>query len=94
MTEVTHHTPSIASSSMVLTKAAKTHILAYLAKKTGSKGIRFSVKKTGCSGLSYVIDYIDVVHPEDMTLPLDDCYVMCLDKKSYPFLKGKLNLVR
>jgi iron-sulfur cluster assembly accessory protein len=87
MTAVTHHAPSVASS-IVLTQAAKAHILAYLAKKTDSKGIRFSVKKTGCSGLSYVIDYIDVVHPEDMTFPLDDCYVMCLDKKSYPFLNG------
>jgi iron-sulfur cluster assembly protein len=91
MTAVTHHIPEEKTSllmSMVLTTAARKHILSYLAKKPASKGIRFSVKKTGCSGLSYVIDYIDAVLPEDITQPLDSQYVMCLDKKSYPFLNG------
>jgi iron-sulfur cluster assembly protein len=87
MSEVMQHSPSTASP-MVLTSAAQKHILMYLAKTPGSKGIRFSVKKTGCSGLSYVIKYIDVQHVEDIILPINDDYIMCLDKKSYPFLKG------
>ncbi len=84
---VQQHIPS-KSPSMVLTEAAKQHIVSYLMKKPGSKGIRFSVKKTGCSGLSYVIDYIDVIDSTDIVLPLNDDYVMCLAEKSYPFLKG------
>ncbi len=87
MSEVTYHTPSSAPA-FVLTQSAREHVLSYLAKKPDTKGIRFSVKKTGCSGLSYVVDYIDAPHPDDIILPLTEEYVMCLDKKSYPFLKG------
>jgi iron-sulfur cluster assembly accessory protein len=91
MSDVVQHTPPTSVDfSMTLTDAAQKHILAYLNKKQTSKGIRFSVKKTGCSGLSYQIDYIDTLNAEDITVPLgqDDVYVMCLDKKAYPFLKG------
>ena len=87
MSGVTHHTPSSAPP-MVLTKAAQKHVLSYLDKTPESKGIRFSVKKTGCSGLSYVIEYIDTFHPEDIILPLSEKYMICLDKKGYPFLRG------
>ncbi len=87
MTEVTYHTPST-HSPMILTDAAKQHVLAYLAKTKASLGVRFSVKKTGCSGLSYVIDYIESLLDEDISMPLNDNYMLCLDKKSYPYLKG------
>ena len=49
--------------------AAKDHVLSYL-EKHASKGIRLSVKKTGCSGLSYVIDYVDAPSEKDIVLPL------------------------
>ncbi|MDF1646709.1 MAG: iron-sulfur cluster assembly accessory protein [Legionellaceae bacterium] len=87
MSEVTYHNPSL-EPAMVLTKAAENHVLRYLAEKESSRGIRFSVKKTGCSGLSYVVDYIEAPHPEDITLSLGEHYLICVDKKSYPFLKG------
>lgn len=89
MSDVVQHT-SVTDFSMQLTDAAKKHILSYLSQKQACKGVRFTVKKTGCSGLSYQIDYIDTVHAEDITAPLgvDGMYVMCLDRKAYPFLKG------
>lgn len=71
-----------------LTDRAKTHILAYLAQQSDTQGIRFSVKKTGCSGLSYVIDYVFAPGENDIVLPLDKHYLICIDKSSYPFLKG------
>ena len=88
MSAVSYYTPSNEKPAVCLTEAATAHVLAYLAKKLESKGIRFSVKKTGCSGLSYVIDYVDAPSPNDIVLPLNDGYLICLDKKSYPFLKG------
>jgi len=87
MSDVSYYTPS-EEPEVRLTEAAIAHVLAYLKKKLESKGIRFSVKKTGCSGLSYVIDYVNAPNPEDIVLPLLDNYLICLDKKSYPFLKG------
>ncbi len=87
MSEVTYHTPSSAPE-LVLTGAAKKHVLSYLEQKPERKGIRFSVKRTGCSGLSYVVDYVDSANADDMILPLIDGYIVCIEKKSYPFLKG------
>ncbi|MDX2345921.1 MAG: iron-sulfur cluster assembly accessory protein [Legionella sp.] len=89
MSEVTEHAPSI-EPPMVLTKAAEAHLFVYLNKNPNSKGICFSVKKTGCSGLSYVTNYIDALNPDDITLPFGDDYVISIDRKSYPFLKGTI----
>ncbi|KTD26896.1 HesB/IscA family protein [Legionella israelensis] len=71
-----------------LTPAAERHILTYLSKNDENKGIRFSVKKTGCSGWSYVIDYVSSPEDNDIVTPFLDHYLLCIDKKSYPFLKG------
>jgi iron-sulfur cluster assembly protein len=70
------------------TDAATRHILSYLRKQSNSKGLRLSVKKTGCSGLSYVVDYINEPLPDDMVMPFLDDYVVCVEKSSYPYLKG------
>lgn len=77
-----------ASQGILLSEAATQHVLNYLAKQAQCKGIRFSVKKTGCSGLSYVVDYVDQPSMEDVVLPLKDNYQVYIDKKSYPYIKG------
>ncbi len=87
MSEVVYHTPAT-GPLIVFTDAAKSHVASYLKKKTNSKGIRLSVKKTGCSGLSYVVDYVDAPEATDIEMPLTEGYLIYLDKKSYPFLKG------
>ncbi|MFA6302215.1 MAG: iron-sulfur cluster assembly accessory protein [Legionella sp.] len=80
--KVAHTKPEINVSD-----AALKHISSYLAKNPGQAGVRFSVKKTGCSGLSYVVDFVEAAKPEDLILNLADGYVLCVDKASYPFLK-------
>ena len=46
------------------------------------------MKKTGCSGLSYVVDYVKAPQEGDIVMPLSGDYLVCIDKSSYPFLKG------
>jgi len=70
---------------LTLTDAAKHHLLTNLAD---NRGVRLSVKKTGCSGLSYVMDYVQVPADNDVVMELNDQYIVCIDKASYPFLKG------
>lgn len=70
-----------------LTPAAMRHVLSYLEKQK-SKGIRLSVKKTGCSGLSYVIDYVNSPLEGDIVFDLTNEYMLCIEKRSYPYLKG------
>ncbi len=86
MSEVMQYTNE-AGTDVHLSATALRHVLSYLAKH-GSKGIRLSVKKTGCSGLSYVVDYVESPADKDIVLPLADDYLICIDKGSYPYLKG------
>jgi iron-sulfur cluster assembly protein len=74
--------------AITVTAAAKEHLLACLIEEKGSLGVRFSVKKTGCSGLSYVVDYVKEPLDNDIVIPLDKYYWIWIDKASYPYLKG------
>lgn len=88
MSQVSQHVQD-SQSTVELTPSATQHILTYL-EKENQKGIRLSVKKTGCSGLSYVIDYVEAPLQGDIVVPLENDYLICIDKKSYPYLKGLL----
>lgn len=50
-----------------LTEAAARRVRAQLQRRGKGVGLRLGVKPAGCSGYSYVIDYADVVGPEDVT---------------------------
>lgn len=87
MNEVVRHS-SQTGANITLSESARQHVLSYLAKQGASHGIRLSVKKTGCSGLSYVIDYVQSPEVDDITQHLVDDYWIYIDRKSYPYLKG------
>lgn len=87
MNTVAHHKAS-KEQGVILTDQASRHLLSYLDQHGDCHGVRFSVKKTGCSGLSYVVDYVANPEEGDVVLPLSQCYSICIDQKSYPFLKG------
>lgn len=72
---------------MKFSESAIQHMVSYLTKNPEHKGVRLSVKKTGCSGLSYVVDYVQAAIEGDMVMPLTGDYLVCVDKASYPFLK-------
>lgn len=85
MSEVLQHKTS--EASIHFSEAATKHLLAYLEKNSSQKGVRLSVKETGCSGLSYVIDYVEEAKAGDIIMPLAEKYLLCIDRASYPFLK-------
>lgn len=87
MSKVGQHV-SNPNESITLSEAAKAHILAYLAGQKDSQGLRLSVKKTGCSGLSYVVDMVFTPQENDLVFPFAESYKLFVDKSSYPFLKG------
>ena len=71
-----------------LSEAAKKQVITQLKKDNAQQGLRLSVSKTGCSGLSYVMSYVNEINSEDLVYPLNEIYNLYVDKKSYPFLKG------
>ena len=74
-------------SGIRLTQAAIDRVLSYLAQHH-YQSLRLSIKKTGCSGLSYVMDYVMTPLPGDVVVPLTAPYSVCIEKTSYPYLKG------
>jgi iron-sulfur cluster assembly protein len=70
-----------------LTETASTKIKNQLQKRGKGLGIRIAVKTTGCSGLAYVLEYVDVLSSTDMSVDCNGCTVF-VDPKSCPYLQG------
>ncbi len=52
--------------SISLTPSAVERVRSYLAKRGHGLGLRVGVRKTGCSGYAYLIDYADSIDPDDV----------------------------
>lgn len=79
-----NHQPDI----LKLTPAAEERMRVCLTKQPECKAIRLSVEKKGCSGWGYVMDYVAAPQEGDIVLPFLESYSICIDKRSYPYLKG------
>lgn len=78
----------VVGSMVTLTSAAITYVKKEL-QKQGALGMRLSVKQSGCSGFSYVVDYVLVEAPQgDEVLVVDDGLTIYVDRTSLPFLRG------
>ena len=47
-----------------------------LMTKDGSKGLRIGVKKGGCAGMEYTMDYVSEIDPNDEVVEQDGAVVM------------------
>lgn len=61
--------------ALSMTEAAANHI-ARLMEKDGHKGLRIGVKKGGCAGMEYTMDYADEIDPNDEVVEQDGARVM------------------
>lgn len=61
--------------AVTITPAAATQI-ARLMQKNGSSGLRIGVKKGGCAGMEYTMDYVTDVNPHDEKVEQDGARVM------------------
>jgi iron-sulfur cluster assembly protein len=48
-----------------LTESAANRVKSFLAARGGGVGLRLGVRKTGCSGFAYVVNYADAPLPGD-----------------------------
>ncbi len=71
-----------------LTEAAKAHLLAGIKRHPQAVGVRFSVQKSGCSGLYYVTDYVDKAGENDISFPLSVHFRIFVDKNSIEYLQN------
>ena len=72
---------------MEVTDLAAEKIRFYISKRGKGLGIKIGVKTTGCSGLAYVLEYVDQL---DSTLALyrSKGVMVFIDPKHQPYLSG------
>jgi len=75
---------------ITVTETAAKKIKQNLARRGTGIGIRIGIRTTGCSGLAYVLEYVDRVHAEDTVFENQDVKII-VDAKSLPIL-GKLEV--
>ena len=73
--------------AITLTDSAATRVRTFLAKRGSGIGLRLGVKKTGCSGFSYLVNYADEIGADDVVFDVDDVKVI-VDSKSLAVIDG------
>ncbi|BCD84526.1 iron-binding protein IscA [Pseudomonas solani] len=77
-----------------MTASAADHVRRSLEGRGKGEGIRLGVRTTGCSGLAYVLEFVDEVASEDMVFESFGMKVI-IDPKSLSYLDGtELDFVR
>ncbi len=80
--------------SISLTEAAANQVTSHLEKRGHGIGLRLGVKRTGCSGWAYVIDYADEQNPDDVVFE-DQGVKVVVKREHLDFLEGtQLDYVR
>jgi iron-sulfur cluster assembly protein len=70
---------------ITVTETAANKIKQNLTKRGTGVGIRIGIRTTGCSGLAYVLEYVDHVYAEDTVFESQDVKII-VDAKSLPIL--------
>jgi len=70
-----------------LTESAADRVRTFLANRGKGLGLRLGVKTTGCSGLAYVLEFVDELQEGDEVFEDKDVKVI-VDAKSLVYLDG------
>jgi iron-sulfur cluster assembly protein len=72
-----------------LTESAANRVKSFLVSRGHGVGLRLAVRKTGCSGFAYVINYADQVTPGDVLFE-DRGVKVFVDPSSIPLIDGTI----
>lgn len=80
---------------ITLTPTAVEHAKTFLAKRGKGVGIRVATKRNGCSGLAYVLEFVDQ-EPEEFVFEFDnDGVKVFVDPKDFVYMNGmKMDYVK
>jgi len=73
--------------SISLTPAAADRVKTFIASRGKGLGLRLGVRKTGCSGFAYVVNYADDSRPADLVFE-DQGVKVFVDPESLPLIQG------
>ncbi|WP_440055104.1 iron-sulfur cluster assembly protein IscA [Pseudoalteromonas sp. T1lg65] len=84
--------------AVTLTDAAANRVLAFLENRGKGIGLRVGIKTTGCSGLAYVLEFVDeladgdeVFEDKDVKLIVDAKSLVYIDGTELDYTKEGLN---
>lgn len=84
--------------ALSLTQSAADRVHSYLERRGSGVGLRVGVKKTGCNGYAYIINYADEVDESDVVfedrgikLIVDSVSLGLIDGTEVDFVKEGLN---
>jgi iron-sulfur cluster assembly protein len=93
-TELSTGPASIAGASVSMSERAAKHVSNFLAKRGKGVGIKLGVRTSGCSGMAYKLEFVDVEDPDDVKFVCHGVNVY-VDPKSLSYLDGtELDFVR
>lgn len=73
--------------AITLTETAATRVKNFLANRGKGYGLRLGVKTTGCSGMAYVLEFVDAAEPEDQVFECHGVNII-VNPKSLAYLDG------
>ncbi|WP_067869935.1 iron-sulfur cluster assembly protein IscA [Neptuniibacter marinus] len=85
--------------AITMTDAAAEHVARYIEKRGQGAGVRLGVRTSGCSGMAYVLEFVDEVQdedevfdgPQDVRIVIDPKSLLYLDGTELDFVKEGLN---
>lgn len=70
-----------------MTSAASERVRSFLDNRGKGIGLRVGIKTTGCSGMAYVLEFVDELNPDDNAFEIDGVKLI-VDEKSLSFIDG------
>ncbi|WP_068545592.1 iron-sulfur cluster assembly protein IscA [Thalassotalea crassostreae] len=73
--------------AITMTPAASERVRSFLANRGKGLGLRLGIKTTGCSGLAYVLEFVDDLNADDEVFTIDNVNII-VDGKSLVHIDG------
>lgn len=73
--------------AITMTEAAASRVKTFLDNRGKGIGLRLGVKTTGCSGMAYVLEFVDQLNEEDQVFEMNKVKII-IDPKSLVYLDG------
>ncbi|MDC5703293.1 iron-sulfur cluster assembly protein IscA [Vibrio europaeus] len=73
--------------AITMTETAASRVRTFLENRGKGIGLRLGVKTTGCSGMAYVLEFVDELNEEDSVFEHEGVKVI-IDQKSLAYLDG------
>lgn len=73
--------------AITMTEAAASRVKAFLDNRGKGVGLRLGVKTNGCSGMAYVLEFVDQLNEEDQVFEANGVKII-IDPKSLVYLDG------